>query len=81
LSCPLDALGPDGEYRTRNRDVITDAAGVPVAQLSIVPPLFVARCLSAQRRTRPPPIAARAAALAKTAEIFATSVVAGSQAA
>jgi acyl-CoA reductase-like NAD-dependent aldehyde dehydrogenase len=77
LTYPLDALGPDGEYRTRNREVITDAAGVPVAELSIAPPLFVARSLAAQRTTRPLPVATRAAALANTADIFARSVIAG----
>jgi hypothetical protein len=35
----LDALGPGGAYRTRTRDVITDTAGVPVAELSMVPAL------------------------------------------
>jgi hypothetical protein len=27
----IDALGPTGEYRTRNREIITDTAGVAVA--------------------------------------------------
>ena len=37
----LAALGPDGEYRTRNRELIRDTAGVPVAESSVVPRLFV----------------------------------------
>ena len=37
----LAALGPDGEYRTRNREIIKDTAGVPVAESSVVPRLFV----------------------------------------
>jgi acyl-CoA reductase-like NAD-dependent aldehyde dehydrogenase len=73
----IDALGPAGEYRTRNREVITDTAGVPVAELSIVPPLYVTRAIGAQRKVRPLPVAQREAALAKTAEIFANSVIAG----
>ena len=73
----IDALGPAGEYRTRNREVITDTAGVPVAELSIVPPLYVTRTIDAQRKVRPLPVAQREAALAKTAEIFANSVIAG----
>jgi acyl-CoA reductase-like NAD-dependent aldehyde dehydrogenase len=73
----VDALGPAGEYRTRNREVITDTAGVPVAELSIVPPLYVTRTIGAQRKVRPLPVAQREAALAKTAEIFANSVIAG----
>jgi acyl-CoA reductase-like NAD-dependent aldehyde dehydrogenase len=73
----IDALGPAGEYRTRNREVITDTAGVAVAELSIVPGLYVTRTLSAQRKVRPLPVAARVAALAKTAEIFTHSVMGG----
>ncbi|HYR14831.1 MAG TPA: aldehyde dehydrogenase, partial [Mycobacterium sp.] len=73
----IDALGPAGEYRTRNREVITDTAGVPVAQLSIVPPLYVTRTIGAQRKVRPLPVAQREAALAKTAEIFANSMITG----
>jgi len=73
----IDALGPAGEYRTRNREVITDTAGVPVAALSIVPPLYVTRTIGAQRKVRPLPVAQREAALAKTAEIFANSVITG----
>jgi acyl-CoA reductase-like NAD-dependent aldehyde dehydrogenase len=73
----IDALGPDAQRRTRNRDVITDTAGVPVAELSIAPPLYVARSISAQRRTRPLPADQRAAALAKAADIFVDSSIAG----
>ena len=61
----IDALGPNGEYRTRNREVVTTTAGVPVAELSIVPPLYVSRTISAQRKVRPLPAAQREAALAK----------------
>ena len=73
----IDALGATGEYRTRNREVITDTAGVAVAELSIVPPLYVTRAISAQRKARPLPTAQREPALAKTAEIFMNSVIAG----
>ncbi len=73
----IDALGPDGDRRMRNRDVITDTAGAPVAELSIVPPLYVARSISAQRKTRPLPADQRAAGLAKAADIFVDSSIAG----
>jgi hypothetical protein len=66
----IDALGPTGEYRTHNREVITDTAGVAVAECSIVPPLYVTRTISTQRKARPRPVAQREAALAKTADIF-----------
>ena len=74
---PIDALGPSGEYRTRNRQIVTSTAGVPVAELSIVPPLYVSRTIGAQRKVRPLPVARREAALAEAADIFSTAVIAG----
>jgi acyl-CoA reductase-like NAD-dependent aldehyde dehydrogenase len=73
----IDALGPQGEYRTRNREVIRDATGMPVAELSIVPRLYVARTIGAQRKARPLPAAQRDAALGEAADVFITSVIAG----
>lgn len=43
----IDALGPNGEYRTRKPELICDTAGVPVAELSMVPRLFVIRSIAA----------------------------------
>lgn len=74
---PIDALGPDGDRRMRNREIINDTAGVPVAELSIVPPLYVERSISAQRKARPLPADHRAAGLAKAADIFVDSSIAG----
>jgi hypothetical protein len=73
----IDALGPSGDYRTRNREVVTDTSGVAVAELSMVPRLYVTRTIGTQRKFRPLPIPQREAALAKTAETFANSVIAG----
>ncbi|ORA36372.1 aldehyde dehydrogenase family protein [Mycobacterium aquaticum] len=73
----LDALGPAGEYRTRTREVITDVAGTPVAELSVVPPLYVSRTVRAQRRVAPLPMARRESALADAADIFETAPVGG----
>lgn len=73
----LDALGADGEYRTRNRQAITTTAGAVVAELSMVPPLYVSRTLGVQRKTAALPIAQRAAALARAADIFGSGVIAG----
>ena len=73
----IDALGPSGEYRTHNREVIRDTAGMPLAELSIVPALYVARTISAQRKVRPLLAAQRDFALGKAADIFITSVIAG----
>ena len=73
----IDALGCSGEYRTRNREVIMTTAGVPVAELSMVPPLYVSRTIGAQRKVRPLPAAQREAALADAANVFATAVIGG----
>jgi acyl-CoA reductase-like NAD-dependent aldehyde dehydrogenase len=73
----LDALGPSGPYRARNRLTVTDVAGAPIAELSMVPPLFVSRSVAALRRAEPLPADRRAAALAIAAESFATGVVGG----
>src|SRR6185312_9711964 len=73
----LDALGPDGEYHTRKSELICDTAGAPVAELSLVPRLFVTRSISAQRTAAPLPLAERTAGLARAAEVFATATIAG----
>ena len=73
----LNALGADGDYRTRKREVITTTAGAAVAEVSMVPPLYVSRTLGAQRKGKPLPVAQRAAALSRAAEIFTKGVIAG----
>jgi acyl-CoA reductase-like NAD-dependent aldehyde dehydrogenase len=73
----IDALGPDGAYQTRNAETITTTGGTVVAELSIVPPLYISRAISAQRSTRPLPAEQREAGLAKAAQLFATGVIAG----
>ena len=73
----IDALGPTGVYRSRNRELITDTAGVPVAELTIAPKLYVARALSAQRKVQPLPLAHRRAALTEAADAFRKSVIGG----
>ena len=55
----LPALGPQGVYRTRNREIIKDTAGVPLAELCLVPALYVARTVGMQRKVRPLPRAQR----------------------
>lgn len=76
-SVALNALGVDGEYRTRKRELITTTAGAPVAELSLVPPLYVSRTLGAQRRVAPLPAARRAAALSRAADIFTNGGIGG----
>jgi acyl-CoA reductase-like NAD-dependent aldehyde dehydrogenase len=73
----LPALGPDGEYRTRHREIINDTAGVPVAESAVAPRLFVNRSIDAQRKLRPLNAADREAALTKAADVFVSSTIAG----
>jgi acyl-CoA reductase-like NAD-dependent aldehyde dehydrogenase len=73
----IDALGPDGAYRTRGRETISTTDGVAVAELSLAPPLYVSRAIGAQRGVRPLPAHRREAALAKAASAFAHGVIAG----
>ncbi|MBX7433432.1 aldehyde dehydrogenase family protein [Mycobacterium sp. Y57] len=73
----VDALGPDGEYRTRTRELVTDPRGTPLVDLAVVPRLYVTRSVAAQRRAAPLPITERAAALTRAAEIFSSTRIAG----
>lgn len=73
----LNALGSSGESRMRRTELISDTGGDPIAVLSLVPPLFVARTVAAQRKARPLPLAEREAALTRTAELFLTASIAG----
>jgi acyl-CoA reductase-like NAD-dependent aldehyde dehydrogenase len=67
----LTALGPAGPYRARNRQPVEDVTGVPVAELSLVPPLFVARAMTALRRAGELPAEQRLAALRAAGAAFA----------
>ena len=73
----MDALGPKGEYRARNRHTICDVRGRPAAQLSLVPPLFVSRAMSALRKATSLPADARAAAISRAGELFRTATLNG----
>jgi acyl-CoA reductase-like NAD-dependent aldehyde dehydrogenase len=77
----LDALGPGGPYRSRNRVQVADLTGTPVAELSLVPKLFVTRAMAALRKARPLPVDDRLAALERAGDLFATGTVAGMSAA
>ncbi len=73
----IDALGAGGEYRTRKSEVIASMSGVAVAELSVVPPLYVSRTMAAQRTVAPLPPPRREEALSEAAGIFAGGVIAG----
>lgn len=73
----LDALGPSGAYRSRTTERVDDVAGRHVADLSLVPSLFVQRAMRALRRAQPPPPERRRAILAAAGALFATGTVGG----
>lgn len=77
----VDALGPRAAYRARNRLAIADVAGNPLAQLSVVPTLFVTRAMSTLRKAGTLPLEERLAALAEAGQLFSTGVVEGMSAA
>lgn len=74
---PLTALGAGEPYRSRNRYPISTLDGTPVAELSLVPPLFVTRTMTALHRARTLPAADRAAALDRAGRIFAEDTIDG----
>lgn len=49
----LEALGPAGAHRSHRRIPVTEVTGNEVAELCLVPPLFVSRAVSALRRAKP----------------------------
>ncbi|MEY9211737.1 aldehyde dehydrogenase [Thermobifida halotolerans] len=73
----LPALGAKGAYRSRNRFTVTDVAGADVAELSLVPPLFVDRTVAALRRADSPDPDRRTALLRSAARLFATAALGG----
>lgn len=73
----LDALGPKGPYRARNRLAIPDVCDATVAELSLVPPVFVSRAMEALHHAGPPSPDERTRALADGGRLFAGGSVGG----
>jgi acyl-CoA reductase-like NAD-dependent aldehyde dehydrogenase len=73
----LDALGPAGAYHTRERQTISDVAGNPLAELSLVPRLFVTRALAALRKAEALPVDTRVAAIARAGALYANGNIDG----
>jgi acyl-CoA reductase-like NAD-dependent aldehyde dehydrogenase len=73
----LDALGPSGAYHTHERQTITDVAGTPLAELSLVPKLYVTRAMAALHKADTMPVEERLAALARAGKMHATGTVDG----
>lgn len=73
----LDALGPTGAFRARTRQTITDVTGTAVAELSMVPGLYIHRSVAALRAAPPLPVHERVSALRHAAVLFRTADLAG----
>nr|WSZ99851.1 aldehyde dehydrogenase family protein [Streptomyces sp. NBC_00857] len=73
----LEALGRDGAFRARNRTTVSDVVGTPLAELSLVPSLYVRRSLAALRAAHPLPATERTATLARAGRLFADATLGG----
>ena len=78
-SAPIEipALGPSGEFRAANRLTVTDVSGAGIAEVSLVPPVFVHRAMAALHRAETLPTADRAALLAEAAALFEHATIGG----
>lgn len=77
----IDALGPKGAYRAHNRLAVADVAGHPLAELSLVPRLFVTRAMAALQKAQTLPLSDRLTAIARAGKLFATGEIDGMSAA
>lgn len=73
----IDALGTSGPYRSRQRMLITEVNGTPVAELSLVPVPYVSRAMTSLRKSKPLPRQARLAAIARAGEAFLHDTISG----
>lgn len=73
----LPALGHAGPYHAQRRSPITDVTGATVAELSLVPHLFVQRSMAALRRASTMPTDQRVQALQRAGRAFASATVGG----
>ncbi|GAA2397253.1 aldehyde dehydrogenase family protein [Mycolicibacterium llatzerense] len=73
----LDALTVQGTYRSRRTEVITDTAGVPIAEMTFVPTLLIGRDIDAQRHVIPLPVSERMRIINEAADLVANTTIAG----
>lgn len=73
----IDALGPSGVYRSRERKPLVSLAGTRIGEISQVPPLYVRRTLAAMRDAPVLPGAERSVALDKAADLFLHGEIGG----
>ncbi|MFD8248423.1 aldehyde dehydrogenase family protein [Nocardia sp. NPDC059691] len=73
----IDALGPQGSYRARDRKSLTTLSGIEIGEISQVPPLYVRRALTAMRKAPVLPAAERFAVLERAADLFTAAEIGG----
>jgi acyl-CoA reductase-like NAD-dependent aldehyde dehydrogenase len=73
----LPALGANGAFIAQNRVALTDVAGSEVAELSLVPSLFVTRTMGALHKAVTPPPDERISLSARAADLFANAALDG----
>ena len=77
LPFELPALGANGPFVARNRLKVRDVAGGEVAELSLVPSLFVSRTMSALHKAETLPPDDRIGLIAEAADLFANATLHG----
>ncbi|MBF6300047.1 aldehyde dehydrogenase family protein [Nocardia amamiensis] len=73
----IDALGPQGSFRARDRKPLTTLSGAPIGEISQVPALYVRRALAAMRKAPVLPAAERFAVLERAADLFTEAEIGG----
>lgn len=73
----IPALGASDEFHATNRLTVKDVCGAAMAEVSLVPPVYVQRTMSSLRRAVPLPVPERAAAMAQAAELFEHATIGG----
>jgi acyl-CoA reductase-like NAD-dependent aldehyde dehydrogenase len=73
----LPALSSDGPYVTHSPLAVTDVSGSAVANLSLVPSLFVNRTMAALHKATPPPPDERIGLILEAADVFAHATLEG----
>ncbi|WP_322760539.1 aldehyde dehydrogenase family protein [Frankia sp. Cr2] len=73
----IDALGPAGPYRSRERQPLTALTGAQIGEISQVPALYVRRTFAAMRGSAVMPGAERLAALTKAADLYLDATIGG----
>ncbi|MBB5953822.1 acyl-CoA reductase-like NAD-dependent aldehyde dehydrogenase [Saccharothrix tamanrassetensis] len=73
----IDPIGPDGVYRSRDRQVLSDVSGEPILELGLAPPLLVNRIVRRMRAADGQSHADRLAAIARAGALFAEADVDG----